>query len=172
MTPVQYYFVANMNKVAKKKFKPVMKKSWKYENEVIKCQTMLSHVPIEYGDRFIPRRYSRYRNGANQHLPNKTNKSFNLDKNEDNVDLFHLKTSSGYWRIYSHGYNTRRSLDLDHAEKVLHMHDWLTKSMCQRSLNNMPYVHDVMMPQRNAGGLDWPCRPRPVPLAYNDSYVL
>lgn len=169
MTPVSYFNSGIKNKSIENKGIPygvsTMKKSWKYENEVQKCQTMVPHLPTEYGDRFIPRRYQHICHSHGQQLSSQSN----LNRMEENVDLFRLKATPGYWRLHSHRYNIENSLGIDDAQKVLCMHDWLTKAMCQRSLNNMPYVCGVASPSRNAGGLDWPCRPRPVPLAYNDS---
>lgn len=41
--------------------------------------------------------------------------------------------------------------------------------MCIRSLNNHPEIQCHELRYKNLEALDWPCKPRPLPLAYNDS---
>lgn len=41
--------------------------------------------------------------------------------------------------------------------------------MCEKSLNNFPQIVSIDLRYKNIAGLDWPCKPRPGPLAYNDS---
>lgn len=165
MTPVQYFNTETKQK-RKKKFRAdhisIKKKALKYENEVLKCQELVKNAPYEYGDRFIPRRYM-YGHQISAHS------SFNLNHSDEDLDIFDLKACKGYWRLHSHCHNVKVILGLDIEQDVLQLHDWITQSMCRRSLNNLPIVDSIAMLQRNAGGLDWPCKPRPIPLAYNDS---
>lgn len=129
---------------------------------MIKRQELAEHLPNEYGDRFIPRRYLNGRRTCTQ-------SSFNLTNNTEEFDIFRLKATKGYWRLFTHCHNIKSSLGLDIVQNVLHLHDWITRALCKRSMSNLANVNCIMKPQPNAGGLDWPCKPRPVPLAYNDS---
>lgn len=147
------------------------------------CYEKPSFLPASYGDRFIPRRYALQ--------PEQMISSLNLsDPNCDYMDIFKLvssnyenfnfkhtlllifkfqKKTAGYWRQHSLRRNIKICLDLEECDTVLKFHDLITREMCKRTLNNNPQIETLEMRFKNVMGLDWPCKPRPKPLAVNDS---
>lgn len=79
------------------------------------------------------------------------------------------KEIDGYWRLHSLRGNIKNSLNLKNGDTVLKFHDLITREMCQRTLNKNPQIQITEMRYQNVQGLDWPCTPRPKPLAINDS---
>lgn len=54
-------------------------------------------------------------------------------------------------------------------ETVLNFHDAITRVACRQSLNTYPLLSHAVRRFKNDQDIDWPCKPRPMPLAYNDS---
>lgn len=52
---------------------------------------------------------------------------------------------------------------------VLSFYDTITRDTCRQSLNTYPLLSFLECRFKNRQDLDWPCKPRPMPLAYNDS---
>lgn len=165
MNPVLYFHKeTNKNKPTKSSEMNqiiIKKKSQRYENEVLKCEQSVRHFPNEFGDRFISRRYTNRLNPYES--------SFNLTRSDDQIDLFKLKETKGYWRLHSHGHNMRACVGLDVQQNVLNLHDWTTGMLCRRALSKSLAIDCVLAPNRNVANLDWACKPRTAPLAYNDS---
>lgn len=139
----------------------IKKKANNYENEVFKSQQLIPHLPREYGDRFIPRRYSTNKNVCIE-------SSFNLNEFAETIDILRQKRTDGYYRMFSYKENLRSILDIYVPKNILNFHEKM--SACQRVLNyGLPMVKCIMERRRNAEGLDWPCKPRSMPLAYNNS---
>lgn len=139
-----------------------VRKRMKYENEVIKCQTKLHAIPIEYGDRFIPRRYV----GQQSIIPN--NNSI-IDENDNDILL--IKKQPFYWRLHNYRIMLADKLDLADSTRMLEFRDTTTmQSINQNSCNNIqPTKIEHKISSKSAEALDWPCKPRAKPLAYNDS---
>lgn len=139
-----------------------VKKRAQYENEVIKCESKLTAIPIEYGDRFIPRRY------FNKQIPGQT--LFQLSSfDENDYDIFSLKEQPFYWRLHNYRINIGMQLGLNDSPRLLNFHDTITKQSNDRSFNRNPIKIEYEVPSKNAEELDWSCKPRAKPLAYNDS---
>lgn len=139
-----------------------IKKRAQYANEVIKSESRVQAIPIEYGDRFIPRRYFRKQI---QNMP-----SLNLkctDENEN--DIFNIKKQPFYWRLHDYRVNIGMQLGLSCTDRLLYFHDSTTRQACDRLLNNNPTKTELTAPSKSAEELDWSCKPRAKPLAYNDS---
>lgn len=134
-----------------------------YENEVIRCRTPLQTIPYSYGDRFIPRRYYRKQTSR---IP-----SLNLNRCDENEnDIFNIKDKSCYWRFHNYRINIEMALGLNDGEmKMLNVHDESTQQICQRTFNNQPIKIERRKTNISIEELDWSCKPRTTPLAYNDS---
>lgn len=155
---------ANGNKVPKTsnvgKFE--VKKRAQYENEIIKCKSKLEAIPIGYGDRFIPRRYFRKQDqSVGIHKLNQ------IDENDN--DIFSVKKQPFYWRMHNYRINIGMQLGLDGNRSLLNFHDVTTQQACDRTFNMNPTKCERKVPSKSAEELDWSCKPRAKPLAYNDS---
>lgn len=137
-----------------------VKKRAQYENEVIKCESKLTAIPISYGDRFIPRRYFRRQTSSLVQLST-------LDENEN--DIFGVKKQPFYWRLHNYRINIGMQLDLNDTARLLTFHDTTTQTECNRLQNRNPIKTEFKVPSKSAEELDWSCKPRAKPLAYNDS---
>lgn len=136
-----------------------VKKRAQYENEVIKFQSKLQAIPISYGDRFIPRRY------FGQQMPELQRNAF--DENEN--DIFNVKEQPFYWRLHNYRINIGMQLGLNDSARLLQFHDKTTQEEWKRSLNNNLTEVKHKVPSKSTEELDWACKPRTMPLAYNDS---
>lgn len=137
-----------------------VKKRAQYENEIIKCESKLQAIPISYGDRFIPRRYFRKQTSSLQ--------SLHLTDENDN-DIFSVKKQPFYWRLHNYRINIGMQLGLNESQRLLNFHDTITQEACNRSFNRNPTKIELKVPSKSAEELDWSCKPRAKPLAYNDS---
>lgn len=54
-------------------------------------------------------------------------------------------------------------------ENILSFNDAITRNICGKSLNTYPLLSFTERRFKNDQDLDWPCKPRKMPLAYNDS---
>lgn len=171
--PVSYYDKIGKSKCLPKRspnernsrpVKPaiVKKADNKYGNEVLKCLLSPNHLPNSCGDRFIPRRYAIG-------TLSKFISSFNLMSSTENNDIFKLKNIQGYWRLHNHNQNILSNIGMDVSQTVLCFHDPITSSECVRTHNNLPRIESASLKYRNIEELDWACKPRPVPMAFNDS---
>lgn len=134
-----------------------------YENEVLRSKVPLQAIPNSYGDRFIPRRYF---SKQTMKIP-----SLNLNKCDENEnDIFNIKDKSCYWRFHNYRINVEMGLGLsDGNMKMLNFHDDTTQQICNRTSNNCPTKVERRKINISIEELDWPCKPRTIPLAYNDS---
>lgn len=137
-----------------------VKKRAQYENEIIKCESKLHTIPISYGDRFIPRRYFRKQTSS---IP-----SLHLTDENDN-DILNVKKQPFYWRSHNYRINIGMQLGLNQSQRLLSFHDTNTRDACNRSFNRNPTRIECKVPSKSTEELDWSCKPRTKPLAYNDS---
>lgn len=137
------------------KFK--VQKRAQHENEIIKFETKLQAMPASYGDRFIPRRYF--------HKQEPLHKLGSAAEH----DIIDVKKEPYYWRLHNYRINLGTVLALHNAGRLLNFHDVTTQQACNRSLNRNPIKFEVRIPSQNEEALDWPCKPRAKPLAFNDS---
>lgn len=157
---------ANRNRILKAnnvgKFQ--LKKRIQYENEVIRCSSKLDAIPISYGDRFIPRRYFQ------NHSPILTSSNLvAIDENENENDIINVKKQPCYWRLHNYRINIGMQLGLSENGRLLNFHDTITQPDCIRSFNMNPTKISLQVPSKSTEELDWSCKPRLKPLAYNDS---
>lgn len=132
-----------------------------YENEVFKRRVPLQVIPMSYGDRFIPRRYFRKQLSKIS--------SLNLNRSDEN-DILNIKDKSCYWRFHNYRINLEMGLELNDGQtKLLNVHDDTTRQNCDRIFNNDPVKIECQQRNFSAEELDWYCKPRTIPLAYNDS---
>lgn len=139
-----------------------VKKRAQYENEVIKCESTLTAIPNSYGDRFIPRRYF-----CKQTTGHSLFQLSSFDENDN--DIFSVKKQPFYWRLHNYRINIGMQLGLNDSLRVLNFHDSITHESCDRSFNRNPMKIEYKVPSKSAEELDWSCKPRAKPLAYNDS---
>lgn len=144
----------------------IKKKSNQHENEVFKWQQLISHLPNQYGDRFIARRFAT---GHNLFMPSS---SFNLNEDEGVVDILHQKAMTGYYRMHNYKENLKSVLGICEPKNVLNFHENSSASACRSSLfYALPMVNCITEKRSRsaAEGLDWECKPRSTPLTYNNS---
>ncbi|XP_063707632.1 protein cortex [Culicoides brevitarsis] len=126
----------------------VMKRKNERINEVISVPDVETFIPRNYGDRFIPRRYSGF-----------------ADINVDTIrakwihqDILRMRTKKGYWRRYKMDPLLCVAFDVDLSEahsSVLKFND----TFCHAKLLKEPSFHNLFRK-------DWPCQPRNRPLAF------
>lgn len=172
MTSLPYFydeeFVSSGRKEAQRRDKHLSKKDGgfqvkkrvQYENEVLTSVQSLSAIPLSYGDRFIPRRYFRKQLTT---IP-----SLNLSRSNEIKDIFDMKDMPNYWRYHNYQINLSMSLGLNDDRKLLNLHDATTQQICRDSCNNNPSA-ESQISKKSIEQLDWDCKPRAKPLAYNDS---
>lgn len=137
-----------------------VKKRTKYVNEVIKYPTKVHVIPNEYGDRFIPRRYfvqpSTLRGATNS-----------IDENDN--DILSVKKQPFYWRMHNYRITIGNQLGLVESKKLLNFHDVGAVHSSNRNAFQPSITIEHKIPSKSVEELDWPCKPRAKPLAYNDS---
>lgn len=141
----------------------ILRKRVQNTAEARKVEQRLPAIPVAYGDRFIPRRYFR------QH-PNKI-QSLNLVGCDDhrNIDIFTEKDRQFYWRSHNYRINLAMALDLNMDVNLLNFHETTSLNECNRLSNRNPRTIKLEVEDANVEEMDWECRPRSKPLAYNDS---
>lgn len=141
----------------------ILKKRAQNTSEARRIQHRLPAIPVAYGDRFIPRRYFRQQSNKLQ--------SLNLIGCDDHrsIDIFTEKDRQFYWRSHNYRINLAMALDLRSSGNLLNFHETTSLNECNRLSNNNPHTTKLEVEDPNVEEMDWECRPRSQPLAYNDS---
>lgn len=132
------------------------------QSETRQVKYPLSVLPVSYGDRFIPRRYLRQN-------PNKIQSLNLVCGDHQQIDIITEKDRQFYWRSHNYQINLAQALDLTHGGNLLNFHDKMSLDECNKSLNRYPMAIKYEAINKSIEELDWDCRPRSKPLAYNDS---
>lgn len=102
----------------------------------------------------------------------RTGRASGAADDEEPIDILDVSQIDGYWRQTG----LRHCLDAAFAPtdgrpaNVLHLHDWLTETLCRRGANRRPSLTTYQLRfTMSAQGLDWPCMPRVRRIAFTNS---
>ncbi|XP_055591279.1 protein cortex [Uranotaenia lowii] len=128
--------------------------------ELCSIRKPVDFVPNWYGDRFIPRRYTRT-----------SSSRFKAECKSDRVtDMMRMKERNCYWKSHAFTvvFNEMFNLNPD-TDKVLNFRDVSTQQICKRLEIRKPLQTYLEPSFKNVHKLDWSCKPRAKPLAFIES---
>ncbi|XP_061391211.1 protein cortex [Musca vetustissima] len=130
----------------------VKKRGDQWENEITTNNVPPDkHIPLSYGDRFIPRRF----------LLSTCERNLKLAIGKPSRDVLQLCTNVNYWR---------ENAFIPMMNVINEMNDGRIYSLVDPAILSNISTASIRIRERDPGkiGQDWPCKPRAKPCAYSD----